>query len=405
VNSHSSNIKKSTEKLCAWLYKNGFAGYDPYDIKDTTFLIKLTQMGNRNKLFALLREIVFELVYTFPLASRKIFSVKPAINAKAMGLFATAYLDLYSVFGEELYLKNALICMNWLKDNQVQINGGIGWGYPFNWQSTNFIPADTPNGIVTTAVGEAFWKHYQLFKDRESLVYCTKICEFLVTLPIDEIDEEKVCFSYTPVFINHVHNLNLFVAEFLIKTGRETAHTDWITLGNKAVNYSISDQLSNGSFEYAGPPERSTNHVDNYHTGFVLRMLYSIWKLTSRKDVYDSLKSCYQHYIACFFEDSRIPKLTPEKKYRIDIHSCAESVNCLSELSATFPEGLRLAENILNWTIGNLQDTSGYFYYGILKSRFTGLLFTSKIPYIRWGEAWMLKAMSNYLLHNRKPVE
>ena len=288
--------------------------------------------------------------------------------------------------------------MNWLKVNKVTKFQGFGWGYPFDWQSKMLIPTGTPNGIVTTAAGEAFWKHYQLFNDRESLDYCVRICEFLSKLPVDQINQDQICFSYTPLFINHVHNLNLFVAEFLIKTGKETGNLGWIDLGNKAVNYTISNQLGNGAFDYNGPPEKPLNHIDHYHTGFVLRMLHSIWKLTDRADVYHVLEKCYRHYIAHFFEDGRIPKLMPDKKYRLDIHSCAESINCLSELSTTFPEGLDLAKNILNWTINNLQDKSGYFYYGILKSRFTGIPFKSKIPYIRWGQAWMLRALSSYQL-------
>ncbi len=176
----------------------------------------------------------------------------------------------------------------------------------------------------------------------------------------------------------------------------ETGRTDWILMSNRAINYTLANQLPDGSFDYNGPPEKPQNHFDNYHTGFVLRMLYSIWKLTERKDVFTALHTCYSHYIKNFFENDSIPKLMPDKKYRIDIHSCAESINCLSVLSPTFPEGLKLAENILRWTIENLQDKSGYFYYGILKSRFTGIPFKSKIPYIRWGEAWMMRALVSH---------
>jgi len=288
--------------------------------------------------------------------------------------------------------------VNWLKANKDSETHGFGWGYPFDWQSQMLIPAGTPNGIVTTAVGEAFWKHFKFFGDKESLNVCTKICEFLSGLPVDEVARDQICFSYTPLFLNHVHNLNLFVAEFLIKTGMETGNSTWIELGNKAVHYTISNQAETGAFDYNGPPEKALNHFDNYHTGFVLRMLYSIWKLTGRAEVHAALQKGYQYYVAHFFENGRIPKLMPDKKYRIDIHSCAEGVNCLSALSPSFPEGLKLAENILAWTIENLQDKSGYFYYGILKSRFTGMPFKSKIPYIRWSQAWMLRAMSSFLV-------
>ncbi len=384
--------------LDKWISENGYAGYDPYDIKGNPYFLTLTEKGNRSFLFAVLRETVFELFYHFPVLSRRILKIKPSMNAKAMGLFASSYADLYALQKEDLFNAKASFCLNWLKDNRSETSLGTGWGYPFNWQSAQLIPAGTPNGIVTTVVADAFWKHYRIFNDRDALVYCTKICDFLSSLPVDRIAHDQICFSYTPLFLNHVHNLNLFVAEFLIKTGMEIGNNAWTELGNKAVNYTLSNQLKNGAFDYNGPPEKPNNHIDNYHTGFVLRMLHSIWKLTGREDVFTALSNCYHHYIENFFEDNRIPKLMPDRKYRIDIHSCAESINCLSELAGTFPEGLPLAENIVKWTRQNLQDKTGYFYYGILKSRFTGMPFKSKIPYIRWGQAWMLRALTSYLM-------
>jgi hypothetical protein len=388
----------SLQSLRNWISENGYSGYDPYDIKGHPLILRLTRLGNRNYMASLLREIIFEFFYTFPVASRRMLHIKPAWNAKAMGLFAASYIDLYTMQQDEKCLDPMRFCLNWLKNNKIKATRGIGWGYPFDWQSQMLIPAGTPNGIVTTAVGEAFWMHYRQFGDLESLMYCKEICEFLIQLPVDHLDEDRICFSYTPLFLNHVHNLNLFVAEFLIKIGMETGNTTWVYAGNKAVNYTIAHQAVTGEFDYNGPPEKPLCHFDNYHTGFVLRMLYSIWKLTGREDVQVALQKGYQHYITHFFEDGRIPKLMPDKKYRIDIHSCAESINCLSTLSPEYPEGLRLSEKVLLWTIENLQDKSGYFYYGILKSRLIGLTFKSKIPYIRWSQAWMLRAISKYLL-------
>jgi hypothetical protein len=394
----TSKALSSLHTLDKWIGENGYAGYDPYDIKGNHYILSLTEKGNVGFPFTMLRELVFELFYTFPLLSRRILKINPVMNAKAMGLFASSYADLYALQKEETYNLKASFCLNWLKENKSETSHGTGWGYPFDWQSRQFIPAGTPNGIVSTAAADAFWKHYRIFNDQEALVYCARICDFLSTLPVDQVAHDQICFSYTPLFINHVHNLNLYVAEFLIKTGMETANNSWVNQGNKAVNYTIANQMKNGAFDYNGPPEKPGNHIDNYHTGFVLRMLYSIWKLTGREDAYIALSKCYRHYVSNFFEDRTIPKLMPNRKYRIDIHSCAESIHCLSELADEFPEGIPLAENILNWTIQNLQDKTGYFYYGILKSRFTGIPFKSKIPYIRWGQAWMLRAMTSYLM-------
>lgn len=393
-----SEILKCVLKLDSWITQNGWKGYDPYDIKAVPWVLNLTEKGNNSRFWALFRELVFEFFYTFPLFSRNLLRINRDINPKAMGLFSTGYLDLYKITDDKAFLEKSLYCLDWLMNSKIKINGGSGWGYPFEWQSGQRIPRNTPNGIVTTAVGDAFWNFYQYTNDKKYLDECTRICRFLVSLPVDKIDAERICFSYTPVFMNHVHNLNLFVAEFLIKTGMKVNNSDWIKSGKRAVNYTVSSQLEDGLFDYNGPPEPAQKHYDNYHTGFVLRMLHSICQLIEREDVKLALKKSYNNYISNFFDGETIPKLTPQKKYRIDIHSCAESILCLSTLSDIFPEAIQRAGKILNWSIKNLQDNSGYFYYGILKSRLTGLKFRSTIPYLRWGQAWMLRAISRYLL-------
>lgn len=394
------NFVKAIEKLNNWIESNGWVGYDPYDLKEMKWVRNITDYENKNILKEVFRESIFELFSTFPILSRKIFRVTPRMNAKAMGLFSRAYLDLHLYSNDEKYLKKSSECLFWLENNCSNDNEGMSWGYPFDWQSKKLISGNTPNGIVTTAVGDAFWAWYKFTQDKRYLDICKKICNFLVSLPQDKVKDDLLCFSYTPLFVNHIHNLNLFVAEFLLKVGMETQNNTWSDLARRAVNYTISDQLTDGSFDYNGPPENHRDFVDNYHTGFVLRMLYSIYKLTDDPSVSNALNKCYSHYKNSFFENDEIPKLLPDRKYRIDIHSCAESINCLSELSSQFNDALALANRIALWTIKNLQDEQGYFYYGILKNRPFGMTYKSKIAYIRWGQAWMLKALSNLVCKN-----
>lgn len=391
------NQYKFLKKLLGWMEANGWKGYDPYDIKGHRWVIGIIK--KKSVFFILLRELVFEFFYSFPVLSRKLLNIKPTVNAKAMGLMARAYLDLHQTTGDKKFFTQSQECLNWLDENISAQGPGIKWGYPFDWQSTAFIPKGTPNGIVTTAVGDAYWAWYAFTAEKKYLSTCVEIGRFLESLPQDKLSEDKICFSYTPLFTNHVHNLNLFVAEFLLKVGYEVNNEQWIAAGNKAVNYTLADQRADGSFDYNGSPEKPQNFIDNYHTGFVLRMLFSVWKITGRTDVYEALTKCYNHYLANFFEQNTIPWLKPHQKYRIDIHSCAESINCLAELSELFPQGMETARNVLHWTTENLQDSQGYFYYGINKSRIFKFTYKSKIAYIRWAQAWMLKAMSNFYKH------
>jgi len=395
----NDKINIAFKQLESWIDHNGFVGFDPYDIKANKFVLQITKLGYQSRVAEIFREILFEMFILFPNSSRKLFAIKPKANAKGIAILATSYFELFKLTHDKVYFDKAQSCLYWLENNFTKTTDGIGWGYPFDWQTKILVPAFTPNGIVTTAAGEIYWNFYKHTNESQYLQRCDDICNFLASLPKDILSNHKLCFSYTPLFRNHVHNLNLFVAEFLIKTGKETGNSKWIELGLKAVNYSISYQLGDGSFDYDGPPEIQRNFRDNYHTGFVLRMLFSIFKLTNDENVLTSLNRCYKHYVNNFFIDKTIPKFRPETLYRIDIHSCSESIFCLNQLSELFPEGKEIANNVLLWTINNLQDKSGYFYHGIFKSRF-GFTFKSKIPYLRWGQAWMLRAFSEYFKMN-----
>jgi hypothetical protein len=46
------------------------------------------------------------------------------------------------------------VLLTMVKGEPGNTSVGIGWGYPFHWQSKMLIPAGTPNGIVTTAAAE-----------------------------------------------------------------------------------------------------------------------------------------------------------------------------------------------------------------------------------------------------------
>jgi hypothetical protein len=52
---------------------------------------------------------------------------------------------------------------------------------------------------------------------------------------------------------------------------------------------------------------------------------------------------------------------------------------------------------VLNWTIINMQHKKGYFYYQLKKG------ISSKIPYMRWSNAFMFNAMAHFLLNTENP--
>ncbi len=388
-------------RLDMWVEGNGWAGYDPYDIKGCPAFISSIQSTQNSFVDRLKSRIIFGLDMFFPRFARLLFQVKPAVNSKAMGLFARAYLKLFHLTGSERYQNKAMYCLNWLTENSASGYKGISWGYPFDWQSRIFIPKNTPSSVVTSIVGDAFWEAWKLSHDDEFLKKCCSICEFFLShLNVSYLSPNALCFSYTPLDNFHVHNANLFVAEFLIRVGKEIGNLDWVNTGCKAANYTVSEQNPDGSINYWGVCQstQSEKSIDHYHSGFEIRSLYNIWKLTDQEEFHSAYKKYYDFYSNNLILRNSLwiaPKMTPDNFYPVNIHSCAEALLLNSLLAKDEPRAREDLKKLFVWIISNMQTKDGWFLFMI--RNLLGFQYKVKIPFIRWGQAWMLLALAQTL--------
>jgi len=396
-------INSSIINLDGWLNKNGWAGYDPYDIKGEPFFLHVQRLASTGSIpFKVVRELVFALEASYPLIARRMFGVKEEINPKAMGLFARAYLNLFQATGQEVYKDKALYCLMWLEQNPSQGYSGLCWGYPFDWQSQVLIPAGTPSAVVSSVVGDGFWTAYQVLGDRHYLAICESICKFfLCDLNMDRLPGGHLCFSYTPVDNFHVHNANLFVAEFLCRIGKETGKQELVEIGSHAAGYALSEQNPDGSLYYWGRIQNSysPNTIDHYHSGFEIRALFGLWKQTGEAKYRQSVEKYYSFYRNNLItqRDGLIaPKMTPRKFYPVNIHACAEAILCNATLAEEFLEARKILPDLCEWVISKMQTEAGWFIYMIRRAK-SGEN-RAEVPYMRWGQAWMLLALSQVLL-------
>ncbi|HIC99853.1 MAG TPA: hypothetical protein EYP05_00730 [Piscirickettsiaceae bacterium] len=256
------NLQQSINGLSNWIEKNGYAGWDPYDIKGLDISLKIQQLGDKNLFGKIIRKGYFSFTDLFPNVSRKLLNVRPLENAKGIGLVLTSYSKLYKITQNEVYLEKALKYANWLDKNRCKSYIGYNWGYPFDWQSAIFIPRGTPSSVVTYTVGNGFYELYKVTNDKKYLDICIGICEFFTKeLNITYEDDNRICHSYTPIDDYQVHNANLFVGEFLVKIGKKTNNEEWISRGVKCANFAISQQQKKGFIPYWGLEQ--TNKYSN----------------------------------------------------------------------------------------------------------------------------------------------
>jgi len=380
---------ESLGKLDKWVRENGWSGYDPYDIKGAQPFLMLSKMKATD--FA-----ASKAVGRFPMASRRFFKVEKQINSKAMGLFSRAYVRLHKKRPGGDYGIQATECLNWLKQNFSPGYAGKCWGYPFNWQSRVLIPKGTPSVVVSSIAAHAFMDAYEAFGEKEYLDIARSTCDFIINDLNRDEDDDGLCFSYTPLDNFHVHNANLFGASLLARVGRQSGENELKKLALKSMAFTMKHQNHDGSFFYWAPPDHMFRIADNYHTGFVLEALNVCRRALGEDFRYEKeLKKGLDFYARELFTGSGESKMTASEKYPINIHSCAQGIITFQELADYDKVNIKISEKVAEWTIKHMQDPTGYFYHQINRKGYV-----DRTPYIRWGQAWMILALS-YLAEDK----
>ena len=133
--------------------------------------------------------------------------------------------------------------------------------------------------------------------------------------------------------------------------------------------------------------------MDSFHTGYNLDALSAYQQLTGDRKFSHYIEKGFDFYIRQFFHEDGMPKYYHDRTYPIDIHCPGQLLVTLSNLKRYDAFG-DLAQKVLKWTLQNMQDEKGYFYYQLKPG------ISSKISYMRWSNAFMFHAMSCYLKSN-----
>lgn len=385
----------SLKKYCE---SQNFAGWDPYDGLNSK-LFRATPLKN----WDVARLFWIQAFKRNPVNLRSLFLVPKEHNAKGIGLFLTGYCNLYKAHKksgsdelgsqEELsekinYLANLLISM------QSEGYSGACWGYNFDWQARRLFlfPKNTPTVVATTFCATALFDAYEITKNKTYLTTALSSVNFVLNDLKRTPKKEGFLFSYSPLEGNNtVYNASLLGSKLLSYAYRYSGDGKIKDAARESVVACINAQQPDGSWLYGELPVQ--NWIDSFHTGYNLDALKCYQENIGDTSFSENIKRGFEYYIKNFFFDDGTPKYYHNKTYPIDIHCPAQLFVTLHRLNG-YDEHHELAEKVMRWTIGNMQDKEGYFYYQIKKG------FSSKISYMRWSNAFMFYAMSFYLLKN-----
>ncbi len=361
-----------------------FKGWDPYDGLNS----KLFQNLKLDKV-ELFRLIWIQLFKRNPLNLRKLLLVPKEYNPKGLGLFLTGYCNLY----EREMRDEQLATIFFLADKLIELRSkgysGSCWGYNFDWQSRAFfLPKETPTVVATVFISSALLDAYEITKEKRYLDVAISSTKFITEDLNRTQKEDGFIFSYSPYDDTRVYNASLLGSKLLARVYSYTKDENLLRLAKLSITACANRQRDDGAWIYG--ELKIQDWVDSFHTGYNLESIYEYQRYSGDNSFDDIIQKGLKYYLENFFLEDGTPKYFDNEIYPIDIHAPAQFIVTLCKLRE-LNQNRELSDSVIQWTISNMRDEKGYFYYQLKKIN------SSKIPYMRWAQAWMFYSLSFYL--------
>ena len=381
-------MNKSLSALLDYCESQEFKGWDPYDGLNS----KVFKGLGLNKI-AFFRHAWIQLFKRNPINLRRPLLVSKGYNPKGIGLFLSAYskelIDLKRGIGNLADLEDKV---NELAELLIELRSegfsGSCWGYNFDWQARGglFFPSGTPTVVATTYAAYGLFDAYEATGNTRYLNIALDAVNFVIKdLNRDYREDGTFLFSYSVTKGNNtVYNASLLGSKLLSRAYHYSKDESLIDIAKGSVQAVMNAQEKDGSWVYGELSIQSWK--DSFHTGFNLECLADYMKFTGDKSIEAGVNLGFDYYIKNFFTDEGVPKYYDNELYPIDIHSPAQLVVTVDSLGR-MNEHRDLVDQVINWTVNNMQDPKGYFYYQKKK------YWTTKISYMRWSQAWMAHSL------------
>ncbi|RXA16683.1 hypothetical protein EQO05_13545 [Methanosarcina sp. MSH10X1] len=386
-------VDNSMRSLYNWVKSEEYYGWDPYDALNSEIVNKFCSNSQ------LLEILVTQLNKYSILNIRPIMGIEKGLDVKGISLFAQSFSKIYSLTNDQRYKEDLFECINLLKSKSLkQTYGSDCWaGHYFNYRGFDgsILAPDIPDVITTSNVIKTMVDSYIIFKDKELKDIGKSAYDFLIEYLLGETDDGYYYLKYDVLSENKiVINASAEGLTAMCRLMHLFDDAEIRKIASKLSEFIIHTQDADGCWIYSKYKSGKIRRQTDFHQGFIIDSLVEYLPFAEpreRDQLTDSIKRGVNFYRKKQFLDNgrcyyRYPKLYP-----IDIHNQAQGIITFSKLSTFDPEFLEFAKKILEWTISNMQGNSGYFFYQ--KSR----VFTNRIPYMRWGAAWMMLSMATYL--------
>ncbi len=383
-------LLKSAAAVQGWVEKHNYKGYEPFDGLSSP--LRRWTFGN-----LLAERILQQAVRQSPLNIRPLIGIKPLDSTKGRGMMAWGYLLLYRTTHVIDHWRKAVDCLRWLDTHKSPKFQTHSWANYFDFSSRGGAYHKDDSIIVWTShIAQTYLEAFEQSQDQWFLDIALSACDWIMSLPREKTGGGD-CISYFAHGQESIHNANMLGAAALARASRHAQRRDYAEVAHAAIRYSCLRILPNGAWWYA--EEDQYHWIDNFHTGYNLDSLKCYIDYTGDTEFAADLKRGLEFFKDHFFEASGRPKYYHNRAYPIDIQCASQAIDTLSYFGAEDAESLALALKVADWTIRNMQDRGGFFYY-----RTYPIGVTARTPMLHWGQATMFKALAHLISRLSPPA-
>ncbi len=389
------DIQHTLADTLAYARQREYAGWDYVDGMSSRLLQALPVESKWLNL------AVQETVKRAPINLRPLFLVEQRRNFKGTALFAMANLTAADVIDHQSqningdtpglkpvdYRNEVRPLLDWLIDNQSNGFSGFCGGHQHTIQGLHHQgPINDPDLVSTSYAVRALLRGATL--DCEY----AKVARTAVEWAVDDMEYREVDagakITYYPKHPDDAYTLNAgaIAARMFIDLYAYFDDESLLRYGEELLRYIASEQTSIGGWYYRVPADSSHLSMDNHHNGFIIEAFQRHRDVTGSSMFTSTYERALEFYRTTLFDASGAPHWDETSEYPRDIHAAAQGI-----LVFTYAGEFDFARQIIRWACQNLSDGDGRFFFR--QHRF----YTKRITLMRWCQAWMAYALSEYL--------
>ena len=341
---------------------------------------------------------VQETVKRVPVNVRPLLLVEQRRSYKGTALFAMAnqtthwltelFPEVIAPLEDGSYSSEAVKLREWLVENQSVGYSGFCAGHKHEIQHPDGekgVPND-PDVVSTSYAVKALVRGIYDSPEHEDVA--RSAAEFVVDdLKFRWVDDGAV-INYHMNHPDDVFTINAGAlgARLFVDLYDHTNEEWLLEYAEGLLDHIAGLQTHLGGWYYRDPSQSSHLSMDSHHNGFVIESYQRYHEVTARDRYAPTLDDALDFYRRVLFDSDGAPNFDEEHAYPRDIHAATQGI-----LVFSYAGDFSFARKIIDWTVANMSLGDGRFVPR--KYRYH----TKRHVLMRWCEAWMAYALSEYL--------